>query len=261
MKKISILGSGWLGLPLALELSKKYHIKLSTTTVSKTKRLKAQNIIPYIVNIDDGIFNEEFLNSDILIVNIPSKNIEAFSGFVKKLELSSIKKVIFISSTSVYKNTSKENALLKIESFFTELKNSQTTILRFSGLIGYDRNLVKHFQTKTVPNSKSLVNMIHRDDCINIIHEVIKKDIYDDVFDCCASTHPTKEEFYTYCSEISEYSLPQFDHQKGDDKVIDNQKLKDILAYEFIYDDLLSIKYHEELTNFNEPYKSNCQQL
>ena len=260
MKNISILGSGWLGLPLTLELSKRYHIKISTTTVSKIQRLKMENIIPYIVNIDDGISNDEFLDSDILIVNIPSKNIESFSRFVEKLKQSSIKKVIFISSTSVYKNTSKENALLEIESLFTDIKNIKTTILRFSGLIGYDRNLVKYFQTKIVPNSKSLVNMIHRDDCINIINQVIQKDIADEVFDCCASTHPTKEEFYTYCSEVSEYHLPQFDNKKGNDKVIDNQKLKDILAYEFIYDDLLSIKYQKELTDFNKPYKTNCQQ-
>lgn len=46
MESLSILGSGWLGLPLAKELSSKYEIKLSTTTDKKTDILIFKNITP-----------------------------------------------------------------------------------------------------------------------------------------------------------------------------------------------------------------------
>ena len=251
MNTISILGSGWLGLPLAKEFSKTCNVKLSTTTISKINTIKYKNIIPYVINIDNSLENiEDFFNSNILIINIPSKNIKSFKNFIEKLEKSPIKKVIFISSTSVYKNN---NQLLEIESLFLKIKNIKTTILRFAGLIGYNRNLVKHFQNRIVQNSKSAVNMIHRDDCINIIKQIIQKNIFGEIFNCCASSHPTKEEFYKYCASVSQYKIPLFDNKKNDNlKIVNNQKLKDVLKYEFIHDDLLKIKYHDEFEKYLE---------
>lgn len=255
METLSILGSGWLGLPLAKELSAKYDIKLSTRNVEKKELLISKNITPYIVNIED--FNksiETFLNSNILIVNIPSKDVESFKNFMEKIENSTVKKIIFISSTSVYKDNNSyvteenknhlnDTQLVEIEKMFIDLKHIDTTILRFAGLVGYDRNLVKHFQNKTVSNSKAVVNMIHRDDCINIIKQILQKDVFGEVFNCCASTHPTKEEFYRYCAEISNLENPHFDDEMYHYKIVDNNKLKEKINYKYIYDDLLNIKF------------------
>lgn len=73
MKKLSILGSGWLGFALAKELKSKYEIKLSTTSLAKLKHLK-EDFESFLVNLDDTTKdNFEFLQSEILIVNIPSK--------------------------------------------------------------------------------------------------------------------------------------------------------------------------------------------
>lgn len=255
MQNISILGSGWLGFPLARELSVKYSIKLSTTTQKNIERLTYSNIKTYLVNIDNKKDNiARFLDSETLIVNIPSKNIDSFKEFAKKVKNSPIKKVIFISSTSVYKDCNKSvkedntecyssNNLLEIEKLFLEFSNIQTTVLRFGGLIGYDRNLVKYFQEKTVHNSKNRVNMIHRDDCIAIIKKLIKQEIFGDIFNCCATSHPTKEEFYTHCAANSEYKVPKFDNKSSNYKIIDNGKLKTRLNYKYIYDNLLDIKY------------------
>jgi len=257
MGSLSILGSGWLGLPLAKELSNKYDIKLSTTTDSKVDKLIYKNITSYLIDIDNISNNiKSFFNSDVLIVNIPSKNVESFKKLIEKIKSSPIKKVIFISSTSVYKDCNSyvkeedtscygDSELLKIEDLFLKLEDIKTTILRFGGLIGYDRNLVKFFQNRTVSNSKAPLNLIHRDDCIEIIKQIIQKDIYGEIFNCCASTHPTKVEFYTYCADISNFEVPHFDDELYHYKIIDNEKLKKVLAYEYIHDDLLNIKFEQ----------------
>lgn len=162
--------------------------------------------------------------------------------------------MIFISSTSVYKDCNSsvkeddascysDSELLKIENLFLELDAVETTVLRFGGLVGYDRNLVKFFQNRTVSNSKAFINMIHRDDCIGIIREILDKDIFGEVFNCCASTHPTKVEFYTYCARISDHNVPHFDDEMYHYKIVDNGKLKEKLNYKFIYDDMLNIKF------------------
>ncbi len=243
MKTISILGSGWLGLPLALELLKQYYIKLSTRSVDKLQDLETQNITPYLVDIDN-LFQtiEEFLEADILIINIPSKNIESFKKLAQYIEKSQIKKLIFISSTSVCRDD--KSPLLSIEKIFQDM-DKKTTILRFGGLIGYGRNPANFFKNnKIVLNPQTPVNMIHRDDCIGIIKEILKQDVFDEVFNCCSPTHPTKKEFYTHCAISSSLPVPSFDTVKNKEQytIIPVEKLLNKLNYEFIHPDLMKIK-------------------
>ena len=150
IKTISILGSGWLGLPLAKELSQTYKINLSTRTKEKKECLKDRNINTFLIDTDkiDTKINS-FLQSDILIINIPSKNIDGFRELIQQILSSNIKRVIFISSTSVCHNT--ESPLKKIEELFqnTDIK---TTILRFGGLIGYSRNPANFFKNGKIVN-------------------------------------------------------------------------------------------------------------
>lgn len=147
--------------------------------------------------------------------------------------------MIFISSTSVCHN--EQNPLKKIEELFqnTDIK---TTILRFGGLIGYSRNPANFFKNgKIVKNPNAPVNMIHRDDCISIINEVIKQDIFDEVFNCCSPSHPTKKEFYRYCAISSNLEIPTFDTKNDMEmfRVINSDKLISQMNYKFIYGDLM----------------------
>ena len=243
MYSISILGSGWLGFSLAKELSVKYDIKLSTKTKSKIAGLVFKNIEPYLIDIDNIQKNiEDFLHSDILIVNIPSKNIEAFKTLVQYIEQSEIQKIIFVSSTSVCRDD--KSPLLDIEKIFQDM-DRKITILRFGGLIGYGRNPANFFKNnKLVPNPQMPVNMIHRDDCVGIIKKVLEKDVFDEVFNCCSPTHPTKKEFYTYCALISDLSIPTFDTVENKERytIIQIDKLLEKLDYQFIHPDLMKIK-------------------
>jgi nucleoside-diphosphate-sugar epimerase len=242
MKTISILGSGWLGLPLSTELSQRYKINLSTRTQKKKESLKTKRINTFLLDIDADYMAQdinEFLQSDILIINIPSKNIDGFKKLIHHIVRSNIKGIIFISSTSVCNNDT--SPLKTIEGLFqdTEIK---TTILRFSGLFGYSRNPANFFKNgRTVKNPLAPVNMIHRDDCISIIKEIIRQDIFDEVFNCCSPSHPTKKDFYTYCAVSSGLDIPTFDTMDDTSmyKIINSDKLITQLNYKFICDDLL----------------------
>src|SRR5690606_31863408 len=105
----------------------------STTSLNKVNLLKSNDIDPFIIDIlhiNSGI--EEFLNNEILIVNIPitqsNQLLESFYELKEYLLRSCIEKIIFISSTSVYEdidNTVDETSLinranmnLKIEDIF-----------------------------------------------------------------------------------------------------------------------------------------------
>ena len=115
MQTISLLGCGNLGFPLALDLlNEGYNIKGSTTTTSKIDKLKQSGITPYLINIEE--FKEfDFLNSDILVLTLPFKKYFSDSNIYKiqikkvcdSLRFSSIKHIVFTSSSSVYPKDNK----------------------------------------------------------------------------------------------------------------------------------------------------------
>ena len=66
------------------------------------------------------------------------------------------------------------NPLQTIENLFWNNIKFETTIVRLGGLIGYSRNPGRFFNNKKlVSNPDSKVNLIHRDDCINIIEQIV----------------------------------------------------------------------------------------
>ena len=110
--KVSILGCGWLGFPLAKKLIEiGFEVKGSTTSENKLAVLKSNKIAPYLLELTENKISaciSDFLNdSDILIIDIPPglrKISEATSEktFVAKIkslisfiENATIKKVIF----------------------------------------------------------------------------------------------------------------------------------------------------------------------
>lgn len=255
--KISILGSGWLGLPLTVHLSEKgFLTKTSTRSDSRAKQISKQGIdvcVFDIENIDKSDLS--FLDADILIVNITSKNINAFDNLITKVEKSSIKNVLFISSTSVYPNLNKviteddgieleDNKLFKIENAFQENKNFTTTILRFSGLIGYSRHPGNWFSSRPISQPNAPVNLIHRDDCIGIINAIISQSAWGGVFNACADTHPIKKEFYFNARRLLNKKRPEVVSEEVlEYKIISNAKLKKALNYAFIYPNLMDIRF------------------
>jgi nucleoside-diphosphate-sugar epimerase len=277
MKRISILGSGWLGLPLAHELQQAgYQIKTSTRSLKRLEQIQQEGIHTCLYDIEpassDSIENDcDFLQADILIINITSKNIEAYKLLIDKIKASTISKVLFISSTSVYADSDNANPdpvvesdlstlkpcpLLEIENLFLARDEFKTSIIRFAGLIGYQRHPGRffiqkdeenHFICKPIRNPEGFVNMIHRDDCIGIIKAVIKLQSWGEIFNGCSSQHLTRRDFYNwaitdYCGE-EKPAIKFLEAANSSFKIIENNKVKNILNYEFTQDDFFSLTF------------------
>lgn len=250
-KKISILGCGWLGFDVAKHfITKDFLVNGSTTSKDKIEKLKNENIQPFLVDITQ-INSEEihsFLNSEVLIVLITSKNIEAFKSFIEKIEKSTIKNVVFISSTSVYPSLNKEmteedetiNSPLKhIEELFLKNTNFKTTVIRFAGLLGDERHPGNWFKNRKIPNPNGFVNMIHKDDCIEIITQIIEKNIWNEIFNACVNHHPTRREFYINARKNIGEKLPDFEESNSSIyKIINSNKLVKQLNYKFKFNNL-----------------------
>lgn len=267
--KISILGIGWLGFPLAKRLIEMgYDIKGSTTSNRKLEMLQACDIKPFRIELSENEIKgnmEEFLgDSEILIINIPPKlRGDSSENFVVKMKLliaaiekSTIKNILFVSSTSVYAdafpiaeidenstpNPDSESGKQLVETEKLLLRNIsfQTTILRFGGLIGEDRHPIKFLAGKSnVENPDAPVNLIHQDDCIAVIIEIIKQFQHksiaiNSVFNAVAPQHPTRKEYYTKKALKLNLPLPTFaENSVSRGKIIYIKKLVNILGYSF----------------------------
>ncbi|WP_026725504.1 SDR family oxidoreductase [Flavobacterium sasangense] len=271
INKISILGCGWLGLPLSKSLlSKGYEVKGSTTSESKLEVLKNAGISPFQIQLeDDNIIGkiEDFLKeTDVLVIDIPpglrreisSSQEMTFVNKIKNLipfiEKSGIQKVIFVSSTSVYgdsfpiveiteatqpnPDTESGKQLVIAETLLQSNLNFKTTVIRFGGLLGDDRHPVKFLAGRTnVENPDAPVNMIQREDCIGIIEKILKQvqhDNWNKTFNAVAPQHPTRKEYYNKKAQILNLPLPTFaENSESKGKIISSKKVETILDYSF----------------------------
>lgn len=254
----SILGCGWLGLALAKQLNKKHIVKGSSTKIDDINK---HDLDAYHINLDPEInkdYDQEFFNTKNLIICFPPKRrndiIEFHTKQIKNLiaaiKDSPVENVLFISSTSVYKNTNNEvfeidntmpekdsgKALIIAEKLLLDEKQFNVNIIRFGGLIGYDR-LPGRFLAgkKQVKDALAPINLIHRDDCINIIEKIFKLNIKNEIFNACSPLHPTRMEFYQMAAKKEGFTPPEFEENEASFKIINCDKLIKALDYKFIY--------------------------
>jgi nucleoside-diphosphate-sugar epimerase len=283
MTKISILGCGWLGLPLAKTLiTKGFSVNGSTTSVEKLSVLENSGISPFLINVTLSAVEEaldsksvsgkieSFLNeSSILIIDIPPKLrtgnsdlstalemtfINKIAFLIPFIEKSTIKKVLFVSSTAVYgdvinavteetepkPNTESGKQLHESEALLQKNTNFKTTVLRFGGLIGEDRHPIKFLAGReNLENPEAPINLIHQEDCIGIILRIIEKDCWNETFNAVAPFHPSREEYYTQKALSLNLALPKFNHTMPSiGKTILSSKIETILNYTFTKTDL-----------------------
>lgn len=262
MTKISILGCGWLGFPLAKALiGNGISVNGSTTSIDKITLLENAGITPFLIDIGEKGINgniDNFLEeSQLLIINIPPKlRGNASENFVSKIEnilpfieKSGIKKVLFVSSTSVFSDedavvteetipnsdTESGKQLLECEKLLQENSNFETTILRFGGLIGEDRHPIHFLAGRTnIENPEAPINLIHQEDCIGIILKIIESNFWGETFNAVAPFHLSREDYYS--QKAKEYNLepPIFTHSKPSiGKTIISDKLENVLKYQF----------------------------
>lgn len=266
MKQISILGCGWLGLPLAKRLIENGNsVYGSTTSENKLPILKDAGINPFLVALESESVSENinaFLaESEILIIDIPPKLravnpdsekkafVEKIQNLIPFIEKSTVEKVLFVSSTSVYGDendliteetapnpeTESGKQLLLAEEILQKNQNFETTILRFGGLIGENRHPVKFLAGKeNLENPDAPVNLIHQKDCIAIIEEIINQSKWNDIFNAAAPFHPIRAEYYTQKAIKQKLALPKFSSEKSNiKKVISSEKIESVLNYQF----------------------------
>ena len=262
--QISILGCGWLGLPLAKHLKKLgYVIKGSTTTLDKFDVLKSEDIQPYLIELNEqnvvGDINAFLSQSETLILNIPpglrknptKSHVKEIEALMMEAEKSNIQNILYVSSTSVFQDTldfteitddsipdgitNSAKQLIAIEEKLKSNPKYNTTILRFAGLFDDNSHPGKILSGRTnIKNPNAPVNLIHKEDCVSLISELLKNSIWGKTFNAAFPHHPKKIDYYiNYCKSV-EIEAPEFDDRtQSKGKIINGSNVAQLLSYRY----------------------------
>lgn len=265
MKKISILGAGWLGSPLALKLKSNGHeLKVSTTTREKISFFKENKIESFIVNVgsnsDMDNLDQLLTDTDILIITIPpGRTQQVEDNYVSKIqavvpfiEKHGIKNVIYTSSTTVYLSlkgnvneetpivpvSEMDQQIVEIENLLLNNENFNATILRLGGLIGENRHPVRFIVKRDViEDANNPVNMVHRKDIIRFFEKITENEILNEIFNIVAPVEFNRRDFYTREAEKLGLSpLPEFtDNPNADMRKVSGEKISKKYELDYLY--------------------------
>lgn len=269
-KIVSIIGCGWLGLPLAKRLiAQEYTVVGSNTSAEKLPLMRRFGIKAHQLQLNPEPIGDltALLQADALVINVPPKagkmgddfHPQQIERLTEAVRQSPVKHVIYVSSTSVYPEISRvaveedvtlpeqsaAPALVRAERTVQTLAPERTvTILRCGGLMGYDRIPGKYVAGRTVDSGAVPVNYLHRDDAIGILLLLIEQQIVG-VFNAVSPEHPVRESIYRQSCADFGYELPLFVQpaEPVSYKVVSPDKLVRQTQYRFQHPDPLTFPY------------------
>ncbi|MBD1556700.1 NAD(P)H-binding protein [Vibrio sp. S9_S30] len=272
MKKIAIVGAGWLGLPLAKLLKEAGHTVIaSKTTLEGCDQLKQEGIDPFLFQLSEN--EQECANQlahqlthhaiDVLIGAFPpgfrkeggQHYLNNWQAMVSAATNANIKKIIQVSSTTVYpeqasdmnetcaslsialKNTAfseKAVIMLKAEQAIID-SGLDYVVVRCSGLVGPDRHPSRFAARLKSVSSSAPANMLHQDDAVGVVAFAVTH-LQNTVVNATSPSTVSKAEYYQRAIEAvssdSALSLPPVVDQPG--KRIVTDKLIS-LGYQYLY--------------------------
>ncbi|TYR35744.1 epimerase [Sphingobacterium phlebotomi] len=256
MKKIGIIGCGWLGLHIAKHLFPKHKIYTTTTSQQKKAELIAMGYDSIAIQFSDDEILQQYKSwkalehLDIIIISVPfSKraNIKLLQNRFENISLfidGFDKQLFLMSSIGIYPQLQMEigeetlheqllnPSILAVEQLIKS-KFSQVNILRLGGLMGGDR-MFSNYQTST---PDQIVNHVHYEDIVLIIEKMIRKKTYSKTYNIVAPAHPTKQEIINYQKGLSE---PQNIQEHGR-KIMSTLSEQD-LSYQYLHPDPKAFK-------------------
>ena len=253
MKKVAIVGLGWLGMPLALSLQAAgIQVTGSKTTQDGVEAARMCGIDSYLLELTPDLTCEAddlaaLLDVDALVITLPASRtasggenyLRAVQQLVDSALAVGIAHIIFTSSTSVYgekPGLTTERSVLEpvsvagktlqeLESWLHNLPDTSVDILRLAGLVGPKRHPGRFLAGKEgLSKGQQGVNLVHLEDVIAAIHLLLQQPGGNRVYNLCAPQHPSRAAFYPTVARQLDLAPPTF---VADDSLTENGKIID----------------------------------
>lgn len=272
MKKVAIIGLGWLGMPLALALNGQgYQVVGSKTTIDGVEAARMSGIECYLLKLTPELqCNTDELNAllqaDVLIITLPvSRTAQSGEGYAQAVQqlvntarVFHVPRIIFTSSTSVYGGSEgmvKENSplnpvtsagkvLVSLEQWLQHLPDTTVDILRLAGLVGGERHPGRFLAGKTaLRDGAHGVNLVHQEDVMSAIQLLLKRPHGGHLYNLCAPEHPARQDYYPDQARKLNLAPPQFVTESDDTpgRLVDGQRICHELGFEYQYPDPMTM--------------------
>lgn len=277
MSTITIIGTGWLGLPLAQTLSTKAHnVYASRTTLSGVDELTDKRLHAFRCDLTqrDHSLSQHLIqqHSDIVIGCFPP-GLRKGKGqdypmqwqyLVEQAKLANVKKIIMVSSTSVYPNVAKEmleqdaslllaqqneafsdgaRIMLQAEQYVID-SDLNYVIVRCSGLIGPNRHPSRFAARLPQVSRLAPANMLHLEDAVGVVTFAAEK-LSNQIVNATTPQTVSKAEFYQAALNAAQLNSPLPPIVDIADKRIMSKKIEQ-LGYHFHYGNTLeALAIHE----------------
>ncbi|MDE1185928.1 MAG: SDR family oxidoreductase [Pantoea sp.] len=272
MKKVAIVGLGWLGMPLAMALTARgWQVTGSKTSpdgVDAARRCgieACQLVLTPELECEADDLNT-LLSVDALVVTLPASRtvqggedyMQAVQNVVDTALAYKVPRIIFTSSTSVYgpgpgvmkersplrPETVAGKTLVALENWLHDLPGTSVDIVRLAGLVGPNRHPGRFLAGKTdLSDGSHVVNLVHLDDVVEAIVLLLQTPKGGRVYNLCAPKHPTRSEFYPTVARQLGLTPPTFvaETQGNVGKSIDGRAICDELGFEYSWSDPMTM--------------------
>lgn len=267
MKKVAIVGLGWLGMPLALALAARgWQVVGSKTTDDGVEAARMCGIDSYKLHLTPQLEGEAdeldaLLNVDALIITIPARRsgsgddfyLQAVQEIVDSALAYHVPRIIFTSSTSVYgkapgtvnESTRREpitasgRTLTTLEDWLHNLPGTSVDILRLAGLVGPGRHPGRFLAGKSATDGQQGVNLVHLEDVIAAIILLLQAPKGGHIYNLCAPGHPTRKTFYPLMARALGLEPPVFSDSEQQGRIVDGSRICAELGFDYQYPDPL----------------------
>jgi hypothetical protein len=242
-KNCVIIGCGWLGQPLGVDIAKfGYTVFGGTRNAEKINLLSQKGINGFFIDFNEkeislDLSSEQIQNTSIIIFSIPPTGFSNYGESILTIAklFPQEAHLIFTSSTGVYKEVNEivdensaldeNHAVTKAETLLLNNFKERLTILRLAGLIGENRHPVKYFLNKQeIPNGLAPVNLIQLPDVIQAFLTVIQEKKVNQIYNICSPQHPSRMDYYGEIAQ-QKFGVELSFLSEGNGKIIDGSKI------------------------------------
>jgi nucleoside-diphosphate-sugar epimerase len=274
IESVGVIGCGWLGKALAKTLIKNDTLVIGTrSSAENCLDLISQGINAEVLLLPTPqaeLNQHNVFNCQTIVIAITPqfrKGRVDYPDKVKQLvaaaqDSGNVNQVILLSSSAIYNGLSgsvnedsrvdltadKVALLYKAEQAVLAFDNvsleHRSHVLRLSGLVGEDRHPGKFLAGKSTltVNAKAPVNLIHQQDAVGIIIALLNSNVKTSVINGVSETRATKQDYYQAAAKALSIPEPLFSNTNSLElvRIVNGDKARDLLSYQFVYPDLLS---------------------
>jgi|688.fasta_scaffold14838_9 nucleoside-diphosphate-sugar epimerase len=255
-KQVFVLGAGFIGKPLAINLEQlNYNVSVSIRNSENNASFTEQGIAVHNFQVGDAqvpIFSE--IQTLVIAYPIGSRrmqigdHLKQAQWIAEHFPKNQVKQVILTSSTSVYPDgmgevdencaarpTDHGLIQLEYEEALCGFYGAKLVVLRLAGLIGKNRHPGRFLAgKKDVSFGSSPINMVHQGDVVRFIVELITRQITVPIINLCHDDHLPKHIYYRAASKALNLEPPTFSAQTLErPKLVNNTLSRSLFGFEY----------------------------